>query len=253
MIERDIFVRRLDGLLEVEGVSDWGPNGLQVQGVAEIERVVTGVTASLELIEAARDRGAQALVVHHGIFWGHQSPVLVGSLLKRVRALLDAGITLCGYHLPLDRHPDVGNNAPALRELGCTDLEPFAHAKGVSVGWKGRFETPITPDDLLSRIRDVYGVKAPTAFLDGPAEIRTLGLVSGAAQGELSTAVGEGLDAFMTGEVSEYNFHLAKEEGIHHVSIGHHASERIGPRCLARWIGENLGVEAEFIDVPNPI
>ena len=253
MIQRDVLVQRLDELLETEDVSDWGPNGLQVEGAASVSRVVTGVTASLALIEAARERGAQAVVVHHGIFWNHQSPVLVGSHLRRVRALLDGGITLCGYHLPLDRHPSVGNNAPVLRELGCEDLEPFAWAKGVSVGWKGRFPSPVEAPAFLQRLRDVYGVDSPVAFMDGPAQVSTVGLVSGAAQGELGTAVGEGLDAFVTGEVSEYNFHLAREEGIHHVSVGHHASERIGPRCLARWINDNLDVEAEFVDIPNPV
>jgi len=253
MIARDELVHRLDQLLEVDGVVDYGPNGLQVEGRSEVNRVVTGVTASLALIEAARDREADALVVHHGIFWNHQSLVLRGSLLKRVRALLSSGITLCGYHLPLDRHPDVGNNAPALRSMGVIDLEPFAQAKGVSVGWKGRFATPISPDELMTRVRNTYDVTAPTAFLDGPDAINTIGLVSGAAQGEQTTAIAEGLDAFITGEVSEQNFHLAKEEAIHHLSIGHHASERIGPRCLAEWMASNLPVEAEFVEVPNPV
>jgi dinuclear metal center YbgI/SA1388 family protein len=254
MIQRDALVGRLNDLLAIQDVTaDWCPNGLQVQGTGSVSRVATGVTASLAFIEAARDAGAQAIVVHHGIFWNHASPVLVGSHAKRVRALLESDISLCGYHLPLDRHPEVGNNAPALRELGCDELQPFAWAKGVSVGWRGCFAEPISPQELLDRIRAVYGVDTPTAFLEGPDEIRTMGLVSGAAQGELGTAVGEGLDAFVTGEVSEHNFHVAREEGIHHVSIGHHASERVGPRCLARWINQNLDVDAEFIDIPNPV
>lgn len=253
MMDRDAFVRRMDELLEVDAVScDWGPNGLQVEGGPEVHRVITGVTSSLALIEAAVERDAQAIVVHHGIFWNHESRVLVGALKKRVATLLRSGITLLGYHLPLDRHPHVGNNAPALRALGCTDLEPFAWAKGVSVGWKGRFESPISPDDLVGRVRAYYGVDAPLTFLEGPDRIRTIGLVSGGAQGELTTAVGEGLDAFMTGEVSEYNLHIAQEEGIHHLSIGHHATERVGPKCLAEWMNGNLDVEAEFVDIPNP-
>jgi len=253
MIDRDAFVRRLDDLLEVDVVaSDWGPNGLQVEGVPEIERVVTGVTSSLALIEAARDLDAQAVVVHHGIFWHHESRVLVGALKRRVSALLEAGITLCGYHLPLDRHTEVGNNAPVLRALGCDDLEPFAQAKGVSVGWKGRFPNPISPHELVARVKSFYDVDEPLTFLEGPDEIQTLGLVSGGAQGELTTAVGERLDAFMTGEVSEYNLHIAREEGIHHLSVGHHASERVGPLFLAEWINRNMDVEATFVDMPNP-
>jgi dinuclear metal center YbgI/SA1388 family protein len=253
MAPRDTLIRELDTLLDIAAGEDYGPNGLQVEGVEEVSRVITGVTASLALIEEARARSAQMLVVHHGIFWNHQSPVLRGSLLRRVRAILEGGISLLAYHLPLDRHPEVGNNAPALRALGAEGLLPFARAKGASVGWKGCFRTPISPRELLERIQRVYGVSEPVAFLEGPGEIRTVGLVSGAAQGELTTAIAEGLDAFLTGEVSEYNFHLAKEERIHHISLGHHASERIGPRNLAAWISERFPVDAEFVDVPNPV
>lgn len=254
-MQRDEIRRRIDEYLEIEGVQDWGPNGLQVEGAAEVERVVTAVTASQAIIDATRDAGAQMLVVHHGILWNHQSPVLKGHFLKRVRTLLDAGITLLGYHLPLDRHEEVGNNAPVLRALGGTDLEPFAWAKGTSVGWRCRFEQPLTPDDLVARLRTIYGIEAPEprlTFLHGPERITTLGLVSGGAQGELQTAIDAGLDAFVTGEVSEYNLHLAREEGIHHLSIGHHVSERIGPQHLAEWISHELGVRASFIDDPNP-
>ncbi len=252
MPARDEIVRHLDLLLGAAEVADYCPNGVQVEGGADVGRIVTGVTACAELIRLAAARGAQMLVVHHGIFWNHQPPVLRGALLGRVRALLDAGITLLAYHLPLDRHPDVGNNAPALRELGATDLEPFASCKGTTIGWKGRFAEPIAPDELLRRVGAVYGPPAH-AFLDGPARIATIGLVSGAAQGEAQTAVAAGLDAFVTGEVSEYNFHLAREEGIHHVSVGHHASERIGPRRLADHLRRTFAVAAEFVDVPNPV
>lgn len=252
MVARDDVIRHLDAYLEIGGVSDYGPNGLQVEGAAEVTKIVTGVTASEALILEAAARGAEMLVVHHGIYWNHQSPVLKGSLLKRVRALLQGGITLLGYHLPLDRHAEVGNNAPALRDLGATDLVPFAIAKGVSVGWKGRFATPIAPAELVSRVQRVYGCN-PLTFLEGPDFVETVGLVSGAAQGEVSTAVDEGLDAFLTGEVSEYNLHIAKEEGIHHVSIGHHASERVGPRHLATHLADRFDVVAEFVDVPNPV
>lgn len=253
MIPRDELIRRLDTYLEIADVADWCPNGLQVEGAAEVHRVVTGVTASEALIQAAVQVNAQMIVVHHGIFWNHQSPVLRGSLLKRVRALLDARITLLAYHLPLDRHPETGNNAPALREMGVRDLEPFAACKGTRIGWKGRFTQPVAPEELLRIVQRVYGVKPAAAFLHGPPGIRSVGLVSGAAQGELATAVAERLDAFITGEVSEYNFHLAKEEGIHFLALGHHASERMGPTCLAAWLARTLPIQAEFIDIPNPV
>jgi len=251
-MHRDAFLARLDELLTPHLFTDYCPNGLQVEGREDVRRVVTGVTASQALIDAAVARGADAIVVHHGILWNGASLVVKGSHRKRLETLLGRGITLAGYHLPLDRHPDVGNNAPALRDLGLVDLAPFAAHKGTPIGWKGRFETPIAPADLVARIASYYG-REPLAFLDGPERISTLGLVSGAAQGDLTKAVDERLDAFLTGEVSEPQWHLAKEERVHFLSVGHHASERVGPRRLAEWITTHLGLEAEFVDVPNPV
>ena len=252
MIQRDSLVRHLDAFLEIEGVSDYGPNGLQVEGAAEVTRVVTGVTASLAFIEEAAVRDAQLAVVHHGIFWDRSPLVLRGHLKKRVQALLDAKMTLLAYHLPLDRHIEVGNSAPALRDLGLEELEPFGHHKGTTVGWRGRFPEPISARDLLARIRDYYGTE-PTAFMEGPETVSTLALVSGAAQSDLNTAAALGLDAFVTGEVSEFNPHVALEEGIHHISVGHHASERTGPRKLAEHLASNFDVAVEFVDIPNPV
>lgn len=251
MPERDAIVAALDQTLESALFQDYGPNGLQVEGAAEVTNIITGVTASEALLCEAVRRGAQMVVVHHGIFWGHQSPVLRGSLLKRVRVCLEANMNLVAYHLPMDRHVEIGNNAPALKELGATDLEPFAAVKGMKIGWKGRFKEPLSRDEFLRRVQALFGGK-PTMFLHGPAEIRSVGFVSGAGQGELSTAVNERLDAFITGEISEYNLHIAKEEGIHHISVGHHASERMGPTCIAAWLSRNFPVQAAFVDIPNP-
>jgi len=251
MTSCDAITRHLNELLDVDAVEDYCPNGVQVAGAAEVRRIVTGVTASLELIEAAVDVGAQMLVTHHGILWNGDSHVLRGHFRKRVKALLDAGVTLLAYHLPLDRHAEVGNNAPALRDLGVIELEPFAPHGGVCVGWKGRFPAPIRPSELMERLRRYYEDE-PLGFLHGREDVRTIGLVSGAAQRDARLAVAEGLDAFVTGEVSEFNMHLAREEGFHHVSVGHHASERVGPRCLAEHLASFFGVETMFIDVVNP-
>jgi dinuclear metal center YbgI/SA1388 family protein len=252
VLSRDAFAARLDGLLESALVADYCPNGLQCEGRAEVRKVVTGVTSSLELLKAAVACGADAVVVHHGVFWDGASPVVRGSLKKRLKLLLAEDLNLLAYHLPLDRHPDVGNNAPALRDLGLEDLAPFALHRGKAIGWKGRLPTPEAAEAFAARVGDYYAAK-PLAFLHGPAEIRTVGLVSGAAQGDARQAVAEGLDCFITGEVSEFNLHLAREEGLHHLSVGHHASERVGPRRLATWIRTELGLEAEFVDVPNPV
>ena len=251
MVERDALVAALDSKLESALFQDYGPNGLQIEGSAEVTSIITGVTASEALLREAVRRGAQMVVVHHGLYWGHTSPVLRGGLLKRVRVCLESNLSLVAYHLPMDRHEELGNNAPALKELGATDLEPFAAVKGAKIGWMGRFKEPLGRDEFLRRVQSLYGSK-PTMFLHGPAEVRTVGIVSGAGQGELMTAVNEHLDAFITGEISEHNLHTAKEEGIHHISVGHHASERMGPSCIAAWLARNFAVQAAFVDLPNP-
>jgi dinuclear metal center YbgI/SA1388 family protein len=248
---RDELAARLDALLEIGLFEDHCPNGLQVEGRPEVRRIVTGVTSSLALVEEAVRRGADAIVVHHGIFWNGASPVMKGAMKKRVRALLDADLNLLAYHLPLDRHFEVGNNAPALRALGAVDLEPFAKWGGQAIGWKGRLATPQPAGAFLARVQAYYDVRA-TAFLAGPDTIRTVGVVSGAAQKDATRAVAAGLDCFVTGEISEPNLHIAREEGLTHISVGHHASERVGPRELAGWLARTLGLEAEFVDVPNP-
>lgn len=251
-MHRDDLLSRIDDLLQSEGLADYAPNGLQVEGRDSVERVVTGVTASLEFIERACAAGADAIVVHHGIFWDGASPVLRGGMLRRVKALLAGGVSLFAYHLPLDRHEGVGNNAPALRALGAGGLEPFGEARGAKVGWRGVFDPPVPAGEFIARVGAYYGVD-PLAFQGGPPLVSTAGVVSGAAQGEAVRAARLGLSAFITGEVSEFNFHLAKEEGIHHLSVGHHASERVGPRELARWLRDEAGLDAEFLDVPNPV
>jgi dinuclear metal center YbgI/SA1388 family protein len=251
MVARDDLVRHLDALLEISLFEDACPNGLQVEGKTEVRKVVTGVTSSLALIEEAVRRKADAIVVHHGIFWSGGSPVLKGSMKKRVRALLEADLNLLAYHLPLDRHAEIGNNAPALRALGGVDLEPFAPHGGQPIGWRGRLATPASADEFLARVESYYGAKA-TAFMAGPPRIRTVGLVSGGAQKDATRAVAAGLDCFITGEISEPNLHIAQEEGLHHISIGHHASERVGARELATYLARTFGVTAEFVDLPNP-
>jgi dinuclear metal center YbgI/SA1388 family protein len=251
VVSRAALRARLEALLESALFVDYGPNGLQVEGRDEIRRVTTGVTASLALLEAAAARRSDAVVVHHGIFWDGASPVLCGAHKRRVETLFAAGMSLFAYHLPLDAHPEVGNNAPALRELGVGDLAPFAPHKGRAVGWRGRLPEPVPAAEFAARVAAYYGSQ-PIAFLHGPPRISTVGLVSGAAQGDARQAVAAGLDCFITGEISEYNQHLAVEERIHHLSVGHHASERVGPRLLARWLREHCGLDAEFVDVPNP-
>jgi dinuclear metal center YbgI/SA1388 family protein len=252
MVRRDELVAYLDSYLEAAAGSDYGPNGLQVEGRAEVRRLATGVSACVELFERAAAAGADAVLVHHGIFWRFTSPVLTGHQRRRVEALLRSGMSLLGYHLPLDRHPEVGNNALAARGLGLADLEPFAVHEGLPVGFRGRFPAPIAVADLLQRCRALFG-QEPLAFTPGPDPLSTLGIVSGGAQSELLQAIAAGLDAYLTGEASEWVMNVARENRIHYLACGHYATERLGVRALGERLAREFDLEVEFIDVPNPV
>ena len=245
------LVAYLDEYLDTRG-RDYGPNGLQVEGRAEIGKVVTGVSACQELFVRAREAGADAVLVHHGLFWEGMPRTLTGFQYRRVAELIRGDMSLLAYHLPLDRHPEVGNNAIAGREIGLVDLEPFGDHDGLPVGFKGRFPQPIPAADLLDRCRRIYHHE-PFAFLEGPDPVATLGIISGGAQQDVYTAIQEGLDAFITGEVSEWVMNVTREAKIHYLAAGHYATERLGIRALGEHLRERFGIEAEFIDVPNPV
>jgi dinuclear metal center YbgI/SA1388 family protein len=249
---RDTLVTFLDDLLDAHAGKDYGPNGLQVQGRETISKIVTGVSAGVELFERALELDADAVMVHHGIFWNWQSPVLVGPHYRRVRLLMDAGINLLAYHLPLDRHPEVGNNAVAARALGLENLSPFGDYAGLPVGFSGRYFEPISPKTLLRRCHSFYD-REPLAFLAGPDEIETVGIISGGAQKDLETAIEQGLDAFITGEVSEWVMNMAREAGIHFLACGHYATERCGIQALGRLVADRFGLDVEFVEIPNPV
>jgi dinuclear metal center YbgI/SA1388 family protein len=249
-IRRDALVSYLDEYLDSRG-RDYGPNGLQVEGREEIRKVVTGVSACRELFVRAREAGADAVLVHHGLFWEGMPRTLTGFQYRRVAELIRGEMSLIAYHLPLDRHLEVGNNALAGRQLGLTGLEPFGLHEGLPIGFKGRFPSPIPAAELVERCRRVYG-QEPLAFLSGPDPVRSLGIISGGAQRELYDAIADGLDAYITGEVSEWVMNVARETGIHYLAAGHYATERLGVRALGEHLAERFGIEAEFIDVPNP-
>ncbi|MFP3942117.1 MAG: Nif3-like dinuclear metal center hexameric protein [Thermoanaerobaculia bacterium] len=251
-VDRDALVRWLDAYLEAHAGKDYGPNGLQVQGAPEIRKLVTGVSACHELFVRARELGADAVLVHHGIFWDWQSPVLTGMHYHRVAELLRGDLNLLAYHLPLDRHPEVGNNALACDALGLESLEPFGEAGGLPVGFQGRFPGGLPAAELVERCRRFYG-REPLHFSGAPDVVETVGVISGGAQKELPSAIGAGLDAFITGEVSEWVMNTARESGVHFLSCGHYATEVCGVRVLGERIAERFGVEVEFVDVPNPV
>ena len=251
MAGRDELISFLDDLLASPGWEDYGPNGLQVPGADTVELVVTGVSAHRELFEQAAAAGAQFVLCHHGIFWG-EGPGPVNEQLKgRLKLLFDHDMSLAVYHLPLDAHPEVGNNALICAGLGLEREMPFAEAKGVPIGWVGSTE-PITLSELVERSRALFGAE-PLVFDGGPAEIRRVGVVSGGGSSSLAAAIALGLDAFLTGEPSEHVMADAREGGIHFLAAGHYASETFGVRRLGELLAERFGVTHQFIEIPNPI
>ncbi len=246
------LVAYLDDYLDAAAVPDYGPNGLQVEGPVAIRRLVTGVSACRELFERARATGADALLVHHGLFWRGSPYPLVGLQFQRVAELVRGGMALLAYHLPLDRHAEVGNNAVAARALGLTELTPFARHEGVAIGWRGTLREAISARELAARCAAYYGQQP---LLLGPAErsVRRVGIVSGGAQRELLQAIAEGLDAFITGEASEWVTNMSRESGVVYLAAGHYATERIGVRALGEHLASRFGIAVEFVDVPNPV
>jgi dinuclear metal center YbgI/SA1388 family protein len=249
---RDEIVAFADGLLQADAYPDALPVGLQVAGAEEVTRIATGVSASLELFRRAADAGAQMLIVHHGLFW-KSDPRRIGPRERdRLKALFDAGLSLVAYHLALDAHPDVGNNALLCRLLGLDDLEEFGRLHDRTIGFIGRADPPISLDELVSRVRKEV-TKDPLVFADGPAAIGRVAIISGAAAQQLEAAADAGADCFITGEPREPAMAAAREAGIHFIAAGHYATEVFGVRVLGDLIAGRFGVEHVFIDLPNPI
>jgi dinuclear metal center YbgI/SA1388 family protein len=246
------LVAHLDELLDAGRGSDYGPNGLQVEGRPRIRKVVTGVSACVELFARARAAGADAVLVHHGLFWQGLPLTLTGLRYRRVAELIQGGMSLIAYHLPLDRHPGLGNNALAARGLGLSDLEPFGDHGGLPVGCKGRFLRPEPAAGLVETCRRIFG-QEPLAYLCGPATVATVGMISGGAQRDVYQAIDQGLDAYITGETSEWVMNVVREAGIHYLAAGHYATERLGVRALGEHLQRHFGVAVEFVDVPNPV
>jgi dinuclear metal center YbgI/SA1388 family protein len=247
------LIAYLDELLEPARFSDYGPNGLQVPGPEEVRGVVTGVSASAELFERAAEHGADLVLVHHGLFWNGAPLHLTHAAKRRLQLLFDHDMALAAYHLPLDGHPEVGNNALLAAGLGCTSREPFALHNGMPIGVRGRFAGDgVGAGELVDRVRELTG-RDPLAFLDGPEHVRTIGIVSGAGAGYLGDAVAAGLDAFLTGEPAERVMTQAREERVHFIAAGHYATETFGVRRLGELLAERFEVAQLFVDVPNPI
>ena len=247
------IVAALDERLRPQDFQDLGPNGLQVPGADDIGKVVTGVSAQRELVERAIAEGAQLVLVHHGLFWDFLPTGLTPMLAERLRPLFKHDVALAAYHLPLDAHPEVGNNALLAERLGCERHEPFGTYRGQAIGRAGTFPGDGIPAaDLFARVREVTA-RVPTVFDAGPERVRRIGIVSGAGADSLPEAIALGLDAFLTGEPREHVMADAREAGIHFIAGGHYATETFGVRALGDWLAERFGIEHVWVDIPNPV
>jgi dinuclear metal center YbgI/SA1388 family protein len=254
MAELAAIVAHLDALLEPERFRDFCPNGLQVPGRDKVTTLVTGVSAGAELFERAAEHEAAAILVHHGLFWDGAPRALDRPAARRLKLLLEREISLLAYHLPLDGHQEHGNNALLAAALGCEAWRPFPADESPAIGVAGTFgESGIDSAVLVERVTTATGGRAPLAFTDGPDTVRSIGIVSGGASSYLATAIGEGLDAFLTGEPTERVMLQAREAGIHFLAAGHYATETLGVRRLGDLLAERFGIEHVFVDVPNPI
>ncbi len=246
---RDELNRYLDALLEPARFRDYCPNGLQLEGRVEIRRVVSGVSASLALLEAASEAGADAVLVHHGWFWRDEDPRITGTRKRRIAFALEHDLNLFAYHLPLDAHPEFGNNAQLAVRLG---IEQTGRAGEQELVGVGRIDPPRTLAEFCAEAERQLG-RAPLAIGEAGRRIERIAWCTGGAQGFFESAITLGVDAYLTGEISEQHTHLARESGVAFVAAGHHATERFGVQALGAHLAERFGLEHRFIDVPNPV
>lgn len=250
-MQLNAFVRALDDLLQVKKFQDYCPNGLQVEGRAEVQRIVSGVTASEALIDAAIALDADAILVHHGYFWKGERPEVTGMKRRRLAKLLAHDISLLAYHLPLDAHPELGNNAQLARRLGLQKEGALFPEDARAVGDLGVLSKPMSAADFSAHIEQVLQRK-PLHIAGSDKAISHVAWCTGGAQGFIDQAIAMGVDAYLSGEISEQTVHAARESGLHYWALGHHASERYGVQALGEWCEKTLGVTHHFIDIDNP-
>lgn len=250
-IERNLLLQEIEQFLNVNAISDYCPNGLQVEGTSQIQRIVSGVTASQALIDAAIELNADAILVHHGYFWKGEDQRIIGMKQRRIKALLTHDINLLAYHLPLDVHPLVGNNVQLAQRLGLTVTGPLQPDNPRNVGLIGELDVPLSAHEFAQRIEKALD-RAPLV-IDHQQPIKRVAWCTGGAQGYIEHAIAAGVDAYITGEVSERTFHEAQENGISFFAAGHHATERYGVQALGEWLAERFGIEHHYIECPNPV
>ena len=252
MIKRQALTEYLNDFLLADAFKDYGPNGLQVEGKEEIKTVITGTTACQALIDEAIGKKADAILVHHGLFWQGDNPCVVGMKKKRLKALLDHDISLFAYHLPLDAHPEIGNNAVLGDALGFETVKGLDDGKPYPVGLVGHLPQAVSLQELKDKITKVLA-REPQVVGDLTSSIKTVAWCTGAAQKWIDKAAGHGVDAYISGEISEPTFHSAIEEGVAYIGAGHHATEIFGARALGEHLAKKFGLDVEFVNVLNPV
>lgn len=257
-ISKDELSQYLEQLLNCSQFKDYGPNGLQVEGKTSISKIVTGVTSNLALIEKAIELNADAILVHHGLFWKGDSYCLTGSHGKRIKRLVQHDLNLFGYHLPLDAHPTLGNNAQLANLLGLKMKGFLDDGHSPSIGVYGEFENPeangkgLLFEEFVRKVATVLN-REPLCIKAGKTHVKTIAWCTGAAQKMINCAIDAGVDVYLSGEISEPTFHLAHENQIHYISAGHHATERYGIKALGEHLASKFNLEHHFIDIDNPV
>ncbi len=249
MTDRHDITCYINDLLNVSQFNDYCPNGLQIEGRNTVEHIVSGVTASQALIEAAIEQHADALLVHHGYFWKGEEPCITGLKRERIVRLLENDINLLAYHLPLDAHPELGNNAQLAKKLG---LQVEGTAGDTDLIWYGSLSAACTASELAARI-DTALDRAPLYIEGGEGPISRVAWCTGAAQGYIEQAAALGVQAFISGEISEQTVHQARELGLNYYSAGHHATERYGVQALGEHLAKQFGIRHSFVDIDNPV
>ena len=241
----------LDGLLKVHEINDFCPNGLQVEGKPQLKKIVTGVTASQALIDEAVKRNADAILVHHGYFWKGEAQPIVGMKKRRIKSILDNDLNLFAYHLPLDVHPEYGNNRQLAKLLNLENISAVSGVKPTGVVMKGELPSPMTADEVAALLSKKLNRHVLCEDKSGSL-LSTLAWCTGGGQGYIETAVEIGVDGFITGEVSEQTIHTAREMDVAFFAAGHHATERYGIKALGEHLKEHFSVDVEFVDIDNP-
>jgi dinuclear metal center YbgI/SA1388 family protein len=245
-IELELY---LNNLLGIGRFKDYCPNGLQVEGSRRIQKLATGVTASLAFLEAAIEWGADAVLVHHGYFWKNEAPQITGRKYRRLKTLIEHDINLFAYHLPLDSHPEFGNNAQLGARLGLIADGRFGDQ---DLGWTALLPMPLSLEHFTATVENELGRK-PLVLGDPDRQLRRVAWCTGGAQGFFDDAIAAGADVYLSGEVSEQTTHIAAESGVAYVAAGHHATERYGAQAVGAHVGEHFDIEHLFIDIDNPI